>query len=196
MSDLQRVCLDDTSGCVSHVPSAVRELGYFALVLDHASRELLRHRFASLPSTLCDHCTVAWGTDRVQDLPPAFAAEDLGRVFRLKVTGYRRRDDQGIEAVVVALDVGDGADSACQFSNNAVAHVTVATDGRAAAVEANALLECAFDEVDGPWLSAKLCYCPSDVTAGGDRAAGGSDRQSPSASDGSGDQISGGTVHA
>lgn len=130
--------------------------GYFALVLDERSAALLRERFATLSYPIAHHCTVRYGTQNPADLPPLFSSKDLGRVFLLKVTGKARRADGGIEAVVVALVLGDGRVVEFGFTENTIPHVTVATDGVTEPVEVNALLEAGYEAIDGPILAATL----------------------------------------
>jgi hypothetical protein len=130
--------------------------GYFALVLDEPSAALLRERFATLPCVIAHHCTVRYGTKNPADLPPPFASDDLGRAFALKVTGRARRADGGVEAVVVALLLDDGRVLDDGFTENAIPHVTVATDGVAEPVEVNALLESGYEPIDGPILVTRL----------------------------------------
>ena len=132
--------------------------GYFALVLAPESANLLRLRFATLPCILAHHCTVRYGSCDPADLPAIFAPGDLGRTFTLKVTGRARRADGGVEAVVVALALADGRLLEGGFTENAIPHVTVATDGVTEPVEANALLGQGFEPVDGPLLLATLVH--------------------------------------
>jgi hypothetical protein len=129
--------------------------GYFALVLDPASVTLLKETFATLPHTIAHHCTVRYGTDRPTDLPEPFRAEDLARVFRLKVIGYERLAGK-LEAVVVALVLPDGTLLENGFSENTIPHVTVATDGVEEPARANELLESGFVRIDGPVIEARL----------------------------------------
>ncbi len=130
---------------------------YIALVLDAASRAVLIARYATLPALRADHCTVVHGTTDPADLPPAFSAGDLGRAFRLVVTGTALRPARGIEAVVVALRRGDGPPLHAGFSANRVPHVTVATDARTPSRESNTVLAEGYDPVsDGPELVARL----------------------------------------
>lgn len=132
--------------------------GYFALVLHRPSQERLLSRFASLPFRIAHHCTVAYGTDQLTDLPPAFRAEDLGQEFQLRVTGYAIREDGGIEAVAVELAEHARAANGLPFSTNRVPHVTIATDGATLPFTSNALLEKGFTPTDGPVLSSTLLH--------------------------------------
>lgn len=132
--------------------------GYFALVLLPDSSERLRRAFATLPSPLAHHCTVKYGTCNPADLPPAFTAADLGQAFTLAVVGFRTRADGGVEAAVVSLIGADGRQIDRAFSENAIPHVTVATDGVTEPAEANALLAAGFERVDGPTLTAILVH--------------------------------------
>lgn len=130
---------------------------YFALVLDDASRALLLARYATLPASRADHCTVVHGTREPAHLPPAFSAADLGRVFRLVVTGMALRPARGIEAVVVALRHGDGSLLHAGFSANRVPHVTVATDGCTPSRKSNTVLAEGYDPIsEGPELVVRL----------------------------------------
>ncbi|TKC98636.1 hypothetical protein [Polyangium fumosum] len=130
--------------------------GYFALVLDPASAETLRRGFCTLPRPIAHHCTVRYGTKNPADLPPPFTANDLGRTFTLAVTGYARRDDGGIEAVVVGLLLDNGRLLEHGFTENAIPHVTVATDGIVEPATANDLLRAGFERIAGPLLLARL----------------------------------------
>jgi hypothetical protein len=132
--------------------------GYFALVLDEPSSKLLVARFATLAAPLAHHCTVRYGTRDPADLPAPFTAADLGAPFTLAVIGFATRADRGVEAAAVALVLADGRRLTAGFSQNRVPHVTVATDGVTEPVEANALLEAGFGEVDGPLLAARLIH--------------------------------------
>jgi hypothetical protein len=132
--------------------------GYFALVLAEPSAALLRERFATLPSPVAHHCTIAHGIRDPARLPAVFAAEDVGRAFTLRVVGYATRADGGVQAVVVALVLGDGRVLERGFSTNAIPHVTVATDGVTEPVEANALLAEGFERVTGPVLAVTLLH--------------------------------------
>jgi hypothetical protein len=128
--------------------------GYFALVLTEESSERLVQAFATLPRPIAHHCTVKYGTRDPADLPPAFTAADVGETFSLAIEGFKTRDDGGVEAVVVALVGADGR----AFSENAIPHVTVATDGVTEPAEANAMLLKGFDRVAGPTLTATLVH--------------------------------------
>jgi len=131
--------------------------GYFALILTPASRARLQLDFATLPSPIAHHCTVRYGTSNPADLPAVFSPADLGRIFLLQLVGFATRADGAVQAAVVALLLPDGSRMERGFSENAVPHVTVATDGVAEPVTANALLEAGFEPVlDGPVLSATL----------------------------------------
>jgi hypothetical protein len=140
--------------------------GYFALVLTPESADLLRLRFATLPCVLAHHCTVRYGSCDPADLPVTFNPGDLGRTFTLKVTGQARRADGGVEAVVVALALADGRVLDQGFTENAIPHVTVATDGVTEPVEANALLRKEFEPVDGPLLLATLVHTRASNSEG------------------------------
>ncbi|UQA55247.1 hypothetical protein [Polyangium aurulentum] len=140
--------------------------GYFALVLAPESADLLRLRFATLPCILAHHCTVRYGSCDPADLPIPFTPGDLGRNFALKVTGRARRADGGVEAVVVALALADGRLLDGGFTENAIPHVTVATDGVTEPVEANALLRQGFETVDGPLLLATLVHTRASSSGG------------------------------
>lgn len=132
--------------------------GYFALVLTPASASLVEARFATLTRPIAHHCTVRYGTCDPADLPAAFSAADVGRTFLLQVTGIATRADGGVQAVVVAL-LGDGGERIERgFSENAIPHVTVATDGVTEPVAANALLAAGFEAVDGPVIAATLVH--------------------------------------
>jgi hypothetical protein len=130
--------------------------GYFALVLTRDASKQLASSLATLPVAVCDHCTVCYGTDDIHDLPPFFSETDLGKPFRLKVIGFATRDDGGIQAAPVALVGHDGQLQLQGFSTNPIPHITVATDGKAEAVESNALLAKGFSPLDGPYLDATL----------------------------------------
>jgi hypothetical protein len=132
--------------------------GYFALVLTEASARLIEARFATLARPIAHHCTVRYGTCDPADLPPPFAAADLGRTFLLQVTGVATRADGGVQAAVVALLVDGGRRIERGFSENAVPHVTVATDGVTEPVAANALLAEGFAPIDGPVIAATLLH--------------------------------------
>lgn len=132
--------------------------GYFALVLTPASSKLLVERLATLARPLAHHCTVRHGTSDPAALPAVFSAADLGATFQLRVTGFARRADGGVEAAVVALVLADGKRVEAGFTQNAIPHVTVATDGETEPFEANALLEAGFTPVDGPLLEATLAH--------------------------------------
>jgi peptide deformylase len=132
--------------------------GYFALVLHRPSQERLLARYASLPFRIGHHCTVAYGTDRVGDLPPAFKPGDLGKEFQLRVTGYAIRADRGIESVAVELIDDEGNPIPSPFSTNRVPHVTLATDGNTLPYASNALLEEGFAPTEGPVLSCTLMH--------------------------------------
>jgi hypothetical protein len=123
--------------------------GYFALVLTPESAALLEATFATLPNPISHHCTVRYGTCDPADLPEAFSPADLGRVFQLEVTGFATRADGGVQAAVVALISPDGRRLERGFSQNAIPHVTVATDGVTEPVSANDLLESGFEPVRG-----------------------------------------------
>lgn len=138
----------------------IHPLGYFALVLHKTAQDLLLTRFATLPFHVGHHCTVAYGTDRVEDLPAAFGPEALGKEFRLRVKGHALRGDSGIEAVAVELVGDDDTVIADNFSTNRVPHVTIATDGRAKASESNALLEAGYTAIDGPVVGCTLMHVP------------------------------------
>lgn len=131
--------------------------GYFALVLTAESKAALLSKFATLPQQVGHHMTVRFGTDNPADLPPAFTPEDMGRTFLLRVLGFKRRDDNGIEAVAVAL-LRDGRLVTEGITTNKVPHVTVALDPQLAKpVQSNALLESGFDPLpDGLDLIAVL----------------------------------------
>lgn len=129
--------------------------GYFALVLDAGSVEALKASYATLSHRIAHHCTVRYGTSRPADLPAPFRADDVGRTFRLKVVGWGRLDGR-VEAVVVALVLPDGTLLEDGFSENAIPHVTVATDGIEEAARANEVLAAGFVRVDGPFLTATL----------------------------------------
>jgi hypothetical protein len=132
--------------------------GYFALLLSEPSRQALKERFATLAKPIAHHCTVRYGSQDPADLPARFTAADLGRVFTLKVIGFKTRSDGAIQAAVVAL-VGEGGALVEEgFSTNKIAHITVATDGVASASAANALLEEGFERIDGPELLATLVH--------------------------------------
>ncbi|MRG93131.1 hypothetical protein [Polyangium spumosum] len=130
--------------------------GYFALILDPSSAEILRRRFCTLPRPIAHHCTVRYGTKDPADLPPPFTESDLGRAFTLEVTGYARRQDGGVEAVVVGLLLADGTLVERGFTENAIPHVTVATDGLTEPATANDLLCAGFERIRGPLLLARL----------------------------------------
>lgn len=139
--------------------------GYFALVLTEDASARLKEAYATLPVPIAHHCTVRYGTSDPADLPPAFTPADLGRVFHLEVRGFATRGDGGVQAVVVSLWLPDGRRSYHGFSANAVPHVTVATDGEAEPVEANALLEEGFEAIEGGiLLAATLLHVRSRVT--------------------------------
>lgn len=132
--------------------------GYFALVLTPDSSERLVRVFATLSRPLAHHCTVKYGTQDPADLPRAFSAADLGGSFLLDVTGFKTRADGGVEAVVVALRRPDGRVVDEPFTENAIPHITVATDGVTEPAEANALLVAGFAIVAGPTLTAVLTH--------------------------------------
>lgn len=133
--------------------------GYFALVLTPESTALLVAGFATLSNPIAHHCTVRYGTSDPGDLPAIFSAADLGRVFVLEVTGFATRADGGVQAAVVRLLLPDGRRVERGFTQNAVPHVTVATDGVTEPVAANALLEAGFEPIhDGPRLRATLVH--------------------------------------
>lgn len=129
--------------------------GYFALVLDEDSTALLKRDFATLEQVIAHHCTVRYGTKRPEDLPPVFEPGTVGQTFRLKVIGVARLEGK-VEAVAVALVLPNGTWLERGFSENAVPHVTVATDGVEEPARANELLEAGFERIDGPWLEARL----------------------------------------
>jgi hypothetical protein len=129
--------------------------GYFALVLDAASAEVLKRSFATLDHPIAHHCTVRYGSSCAADLPSPFAATDLGRTYRLKVIGHVRLEGK-VEAVAVALVLPDGKLLERGFSENAIPHVTVATDGVEEPARANDLLASGFARIDGPLLEARL----------------------------------------
>jgi hypothetical protein len=131
--------------------------GYFALVLDPGSRALVRARFATLPNPIAHHCTVRYGSCDPGDLPAVFSPADVGAVFLVQVVGFAARGD--VEAAVVALLLPDGRRVERGFSENAIPHVTVATDGVTEPVVANALLALGFEPLtDGPVLRATLVH--------------------------------------
>lgn len=130
--------------------------GYFALVLDEEARVLLTAHYATLPNPIAHHCTVRYGTQSTADLPTVFSSHDLGREFQLKVIGRLDRPDSGLEALVVALLLGDVQIMKNGFSENAIPHITVATDGSAEPVAVNDLLKEGYIEFDGPILKATL----------------------------------------
>ena len=99
-----------------------------------------------------------YGTQDPADLPRAFSAADLGGRFLLDVTGFKTREDGGVEAVVVALRRPDGRAVDQPFTENAIPHITVATDGVTEPAEANALLASGFAIVAGPTLTAVLVH--------------------------------------
>jgi septum formation protein len=149
---------DETTAtsAVNGPEAPLRSEGYFALVLLEESSRALREQFATLPQPAAHHCTVRFGSRDPADLPEAFTAADLGRVFTLKVIGWKTRQDGGIQAVAVAL-VGEGGALVTKgLSVNKVPHITVATDGVVSAAASNALLEEGFMRVDGPELKATL----------------------------------------
>lgn len=129
--------------------------GYFALVLDAGSVEVLTREFATLRQVIAHHCTVRYGTNRPEDLPQPFGMADVGRTFRLKVVGRASLEGK-LEAVVVALVLPDGKLLERGFSENTIPHVTVATDGIEEPVRANEVLAAGFVRVEGPWLEARL----------------------------------------
>lgn len=129
--------------------------GYFALVLAPASASMLRQSFTTLAHSIAHHCTVRYGTDRPADLPYPFRAKDLGQRFLLRITGYGRAGDR-VEAVVVALVLPDGTLLERGFTENAIPHVTVATDGVEEPVRANDALESVYVRFNGPILEATL----------------------------------------
>ena len=129
--------------------------GYFALVLDAASAEVLRSSYATLGHVIAHHCTVRYGSNRPEDLPSPFGEADLGRMFALKVIGQVRLEGK-VEAVVVALVLPDNTLLEGGFSENAIPHVTVATDGVEEPARANELLAEGFVRIDGPLLAARL----------------------------------------
>jgi hypothetical protein len=134
--------------------------GYFALVLSPASSALLRARFATLGNPIAHHCTVRHGSREPADLPNVFNALDMGRSFVLVVTGLAR--SQEVEAVVVALRAADGSLLQEGFSQNAIPHVTIATDGIAEPFASNALLAAGYEPVgEGLELTATLLHVPS-----------------------------------
>lgn len=131
--------------------------GYFALVLTPASSKALKAAFATLANPIAHHCTVRHGTADPAHLPAVFSPADVGRSFQLHVVGFAA--SPGVEAVVVTLILPDGSRVERGFSQNAVPHVTVATDGEAEPVTANALLEGGFAAVEGgPVLTATLLH--------------------------------------
>jgi hypothetical protein len=132
--------------------------GYFALLLTPESSAQLVAALATLAAPLAHHCTVAHGTRDPADLPAIFTPTAIGERFHLRVRGFARRADGGVEAAVVTLILADGQEIEHGFSSNAVPHVTVATDGQTAPAAANALLEAGFAPVDGPILSATLLH--------------------------------------
>ena len=112
--------------------------------------------FATLVEKVGHHLTVRFNSDDVAELPPVFGPNDVGRTFMLKVVGFARRADGGIEAVAVAL-MHQGNLVREGFTMNRVPHITVAlTPGLAKPVDSNALLEAGFEEIDGPTLLAVL----------------------------------------
>lgn len=139
--------------------------GYFALVLTPESTALLAATMATLQNPIAHHCTVRYGTCDPADLPEVFCAADLGRVFQLEIVGFATRADGGVQAAVVALLLPDGRRVERGFSQNAVPHVTVATDGVTEPVAANALLEGGFDPIRGGMvLEAVLVHTPAPRT--------------------------------
>jgi hypothetical protein len=132
--------------------------GYFALVLTEESSVRLVGAFATLSRPIAHHCTVKYGTSNPADLPPAFAPDDVGKTFLLAITGFKTRDDGGVQAVVVSLVRVHGGVVEEAFSENAIPHVTVATDGVTEPAEANAMLAQGFDPVLGPTLTATLVH--------------------------------------
>lgn len=69
--------------------------------------------------------------------------------------GYGRAGDR-VEAVVVALVLPDGTLLERGFTENAIPHVTVATDGVEEPVRANDALESVYVRFNGPILEATL----------------------------------------
>ena len=132
--------------------------GYFALVLTEDSSELLLRSFSTLARPLAHHCTVKYGTCDPADLPGAFSPADVGETFLLEVIGVKTRDDGGVQAVAVALLRPDGRRIDLPFSENAIPHVTVATDGVTEPSEANAMLARGFEIVAGLMLTAVLVH--------------------------------------
>jgi len=131
--------------------------GYFALVLTPASSARVEAALATLSNPIAHHCTVCHGTADPAHLPPIFSAADIGRSFQLHVVGFAA--GPGVEAVVVTLILPDGTRVERGFTQNAVPHVTLATDGEAEPFTANALLEEGFAAVDdGPVLTATLLH--------------------------------------
>lgn len=131
--------------------------GYFALVLGPGSSRLLRQRYATLPNPIAHHCTVRHGTADPRDLPAMFDVGDLGRSYELVVIGLAA--SATVEAVAVALILPDGSRLQRGFTENAIAHVTVATDGIAEPFTSNALLVAGFAVIeDGPRLQATLAH--------------------------------------
>jgi hypothetical protein len=132
--------------------------GYFALVLTPESSERLLRAFATLSRPLAHHCTVKYGTQDPGDLPGAFSPADVGQTFSLEVTGFKTRADGGVQAVVVALLRPDGQRVEQAFSENAIPHVTVATDGVTEPAEANAMLAAGFDPAAALPVTATLVH--------------------------------------
>lgn len=129
---------------------------YFALVLTPSATDRLLRSYATLPNRIAHHCTVAFGTDDPADLPEFFSPDDIGKPFLLRAIGYRRREDDAIEAVAVELLDDYGNPVTTRFSTNAIPHITLATDGRARPFEANALLAAGFEPVNGELLLTTL----------------------------------------
>jgi hypothetical protein len=129
--------------------------GYFALILDEASRNLVRREYATLKHEIAHHCTVRYGTNRLSDLPAPFVPADLGRIFQLRVIGVARLEGK-LEAVAVALVLSEGRLLEAGFSENPIPHVTVATDGVEEPARANDLLADGFMRIEGPLLDARL----------------------------------------
>ena len=104
------------------------------------------------------HMTITFKptTDQFNDTP-------IGAEAKLKVIGYA--SDDNVQTLVVKAERDDfvyGGGGIPFDSSNAVAHITIATDGITSPAYSNTLLEQGYTEVDGPVLSARVGYVDSN----------------------------------
>ena len=136
-------------------------MSYIGLALSEESRDGLLREFRTLGTPIAHHMTVIMEvkTEDLSRKAPVFCAEDIGKNFKLQVTGVAR--SYGVEAVVVALLKDDGSlisEGIVDVKRTHIPHITVATDGVTKPFKSNELLKNGYQNIEnGLILECVLC---------------------------------------